>query len=139
MQLGMVGLGRMGNYMVQRLMRDGHECVVYDARPESVADLVGKGAVGSASLEEFVSKLSRPRAVWLMLPAAITDKVIAQLLPLLHDDDHDLWALGPATAMGRALSSAEAADPELIDRAGNTFRLSTLRGRKVVLTAWASY
>ncbi|MEK1875400.1 MAG: phosphogluconate dehydrogenase (NAD(+)-dependent, decarboxylating) [Rhizobium altiplani] len=87
MQLGMVGLGRMGNYMVQRLMRDGHECVVYDARPESVADLVGKGAVGSASLEEFVSKLSRPRAVWLMLPAAITDKVIAQLLPLLHDDD----------------------------------------------------
>ena len=60
-------------------------------------------------------------------------------MPLLHDDDHDLWALGPATAMGRALSSAEAADPELIDRAGNTFRLSTLRGRKVVLTAWASY
>ncbi|MBZ9791428.1 decarboxylating 6-phosphogluconate dehydrogenase [Rhizobium sp. 3T7] len=87
MQLGMVGLGRMGNYMVQRLMRDGHECVVYDAKPESVADLVGKGALGSASLEEFVSKLTRPRAVWLMLPAAITDKVIAQLLPLLHDDD----------------------------------------------------
>ncbi|MDM9620184.1 6-phosphogluconate dehydrogenase (decarboxylating) [Rhizobium sp. AC44/96] len=87
MQLGMVGLGRMGNYMVQRLMRGGHECVVYDAKPESVADLVGRGAVGSASLEEFVSKLSRPRAIWLMLPAAITDRVIAQLLPLLHDDD----------------------------------------------------
>jgi 6-phosphogluconate dehydrogenase len=87
MQLGMVGLGRMGNYMVQRLMRDGHECVVYDARPESVADLVGKGAVGSGSLEEFVSKLSRPRAIWLMLPAAITDKVIAQLVPLLRYDD----------------------------------------------------
>ncbi|TCU15693.1 phosphogluconate dehydrogenase (NAD(+)-dependent, decarboxylating) [Rhizobium sullae] len=87
MQLGMVGLGRMGNYMVQRLMRDGHECVVYDAKPESVADLVGKGAVGSGSLEEFVSKLSRPRAIWLMLPAAITDKVIAQLVPLLYDDD----------------------------------------------------
>ncbi|APO76178.1 6-phosphogluconate dehydrogenase-related protein [Rhizobium etli 8C-3] len=87
MQLGMVGLGRMGNYMVQRLMRGGHECVVYDTKPESVADLVEKGAAGSASLEEFVSKLSRPRAVWLMLPAAITDKVIAQLVPLLHDDD----------------------------------------------------
>ena len=87
MQLGMVGLGRMGSYMVQRLMRDGHECVVYDAKAESVADLTGKGAVGSSSLEEFVSKLSRPRAIWLMLPAAITDKVIAQLVPLLHDDD----------------------------------------------------
>jgi 6-phosphogluconate dehydrogenase len=87
MQLGMVGLGRMGNYMVQRLMRDGHECVVYDAKTENVTDLVGKGAVGSASLEEFVSKLSRPRAVWLMLPAAITDKVIAQIAPLLDSDD----------------------------------------------------
>jgi 6-phosphogluconate dehydrogenase len=87
MQLGMIGLGRMGNYMVQRLMRGGHECVVYDARPESVAELTGLGATGSASLEEFVSKLSRPRAIWLMLPAAITDKVIASLVPLLHDDD----------------------------------------------------
>ena len=87
MQLGMVGLGRMGNYMVQRLMRGGHECVVYDAKPESVTELVGLGAEGSASLEEFVSKLARPRAVWLMLPAAITDKVIAALLPLLHDGD----------------------------------------------------
>ncbi|MBB3964845.1 MULTISPECIES: phosphogluconate dehydrogenase (NAD(+)-dependent, decarboxylating) [Rhizobium] len=87
MQLGMVGLGRMGSFMVQRLMRDGHECVVYDAKTESVNDLVGKGAVGSASLEEFVSKLSRPRAVWLMLPAAITDKVIAQITPLLDSDD----------------------------------------------------
>ncbi|MBB3658072.1 6-phosphogluconate dehydrogenase [Rhizobium sp. BK650] len=87
MQLGMVGLGRMGNYMVQRLMRGGHECVVYDAKPESVADLVGLGAEGSASLEEFVSKLARPRAVWLMLPAAITDKVIASIVPLLHDGD----------------------------------------------------
>jgi 6-phosphogluconate dehydrogenase len=87
MQLGMVGLGRMGSYMVQRLMRDGHECVVYDAKTESVNDLVGKGAVGSGSLEEFVSKLSRPRAIWLMLPAAITDKVIAQITPLLDSDD----------------------------------------------------
>ncbi|MDM9625911.1 decarboxylating 6-phosphogluconate dehydrogenase [Rhizobium sp. S152] len=87
MQLGMVGLGRMGSFMVQRLMRDGHECVVYDAKTESVNDLVGKGAVGSSSLEEFVSKLSRPRAVWLMLPAAITDKVIAQIAPLLDSDD----------------------------------------------------
>jgi 6-phosphogluconate dehydrogenase len=77
----------MGNYMVQRLMRGGHECVVYDAKPESVAELVGLGADGSSSLEEFVSKLARPRAVWLMLPAAITDKVIASIVPLLHDGD----------------------------------------------------
>jgi len=87
MQLGMVGLGRMGNYMVQRLMRGGHECVVYDARPESVADLTGLGATGSASLEEFVSKLTHPRAIWLMLPAAIVDKVLASLVPLLENGD----------------------------------------------------
>ena len=87
MQLGMVGLGRMGNNMVQRLMRNGHECVVYDARPESVAELEGLGATGSASLEDFVAKLARPRAVWLMLPAAIVDKVLATLVPLLHDGD----------------------------------------------------
>lgn len=87
MQLGMVGLGRMGNNMVQRLMRNGHECVVYDARPESVAELAGLGATGSASLEDFVLKLERPRAVWLMLPAAIVDKVLATLVPLLHDGD----------------------------------------------------
>ena len=61
MQIGMIGLGRMGNYMVQRLMRGGHECVVYDARPESVAELAGLGATGSASLEEFVSKLASAR------------------------------------------------------------------------------
>ncbi|WP_337270312.1 phosphogluconate dehydrogenase (NAD(+)-dependent, decarboxylating) [Oryzifoliimicrobium ureilyticus] len=87
MQLGMVGLGRMGANMVQRLMRDGHECVVYDARQASVDELAGKGATGATSLEEFVSKLSRPRAVWLMLPAAITDKIIETIVPLLDKDD----------------------------------------------------
>lgn len=87
MQLGMIGLGRMGSFMVQRLMRDTHECVVYDAQPESVSRLVGLGATGSSSLEDFVSKLTRPRAIWLMLPAAITDNVISKLLPLLHSDD----------------------------------------------------
>ncbi|RUM09181.1 phosphogluconate dehydrogenase (NAD(+)-dependent, decarboxylating) [Rhizobium chutanense] len=87
MQLGMIGLGRMGNYMVQRLMRGGHECVVYDARPESVAELAGLGATGGASLEDFVSKLAHPRAIWLMLPAAIVDKVLASLVPLLENGD----------------------------------------------------
>ena len=60
-------------------------------------------------------------------------------MPLVHDDDHGMWALGPATATGRALSTAVAADPELIDRGGNPFRLSSLHGRKVLLVAWASY
>ena len=60
-------------------------------------------------------------------------------MPLLHDDDHGVWALGPATATGRALSTAAAADPELIDRGGNPFRLSSLHGRKVLLVAWSSY
>lgn len=68
-------------------------------------------------------------------------EVMAQRLgmPLVHDAEHGVWALGPATATGRALSTAAAADPELIDRAGNPFRLSGLRGRKVLLVAWASY
>jgi 6-phosphogluconate dehydrogenase len=87
MQLGMIGLGRMGNNMVQRLMRQGHDCVVYDARPESVASLEGMGATGSASLEDFVSKLSRPRAIWMMLPAALVDRELALMTPLLAKGD----------------------------------------------------
>ena len=70
MQLGMIGLGRMGANIVRRLMRDGHECVVYDVNPGTVAELGGEGATGAGSLEEFASKLSAPRAVWIMVPAA---------------------------------------------------------------------
>src|SRR5262245_27237904 len=69
MQLGMVGLGRMGANMVRRLMRDGHECVVSDLNPEAVNQLAGEGAVGSQSLDDFISKLAKPRAVWIMVPA----------------------------------------------------------------------
>ncbi|TCL74826.1 phosphogluconate dehydrogenase (NAD(+)-dependent, decarboxylating) [Rhizobium sp. BK251] len=87
MQLGMIGLGRMGNNMVQRLMKHGHDCVVYDTRPESMADLQTQGAKGSTSLEEFVSLLARPRAIWLMLPAAVVDPVLAKLVPLLEKGD----------------------------------------------------
>lgn len=87
MQLGMIGLGRMGNNMTQRLMQHGHECVVYDARAESMAALEALGATASASLQDFVSKLSKPRVVWLMLPAAVVDKVLDQLVPLLDKDD----------------------------------------------------
>ncbi len=72
MQLGMVGLGRMGASMVRRLMRAGHECVVFDVNSDSVAALVADGAVGAASLEEFVAKLTGPKSAWVMVPAAFT-------------------------------------------------------------------
>ena len=73
MLIGMVGLGRMGANMVRRLMRDGHDCVVYDVRAESVAAMAKEGAVGASSLQELVEKLEPPRAVWMMVPAAFTD------------------------------------------------------------------
>lgn len=87
MQIGMMGLGRMGANMVRRLLRAGHQCVVYDIDPQSVAALVADGAVGAASMEEFVGKLAKPRAVWLMLPAAITGRIVDQLAALMEDGD----------------------------------------------------
>jgi 6-phosphogluconate dehydrogenase len=87
MQLGMIGLGRMGSNMTQRLMKHGHDCVVHDTRAESMTDLQRLGAKGTTSLEEFVALLARPRAVWLMLPAAVVDVVLAKLVPLLDKDD----------------------------------------------------
>ncbi|MCI0467024.1 MAG: decarboxylating 6-phosphogluconate dehydrogenase [Beijerinckiaceae bacterium] len=87
MQIGMIGLGRMGANMTMRLMKSGHECVVYDSHPGPVRELAGKGAKGSASLEAFVQNLAKPRAVWLMLPAAAVDPVLALLTPLLEPGD----------------------------------------------------
>jgi 6-phosphogluconate dehydrogenase len=87
MQLGMVGLGRMGANMVRRLMRAGHECVVYDVGPDAVKQLAGEGATGSESLADFVGKLDKPRAVWLMVPAGVVDQTLDQLVPLLDADD----------------------------------------------------
>ncbi|MDW5594745.1 decarboxylating 6-phosphogluconate dehydrogenase [Conexibacter stalactiti] len=87
MQLGMIGLGRMGANMVRRLLRDGHTAVAYDRNQDAVQQLAGEGAAGAASLEEFVSKLEKPRAVWLMVPAAVVDSTLADLLPLLDADD----------------------------------------------------
>lgn len=87
MQLGMIGLGRMGANIVRRLMKNGHTCVVYDTHPDAVAALVKEGAIGADSLEEFASKLEKPRAAWIMVPAAVTDKVIESLVPYLEADD----------------------------------------------------
>ena len=83
----MIGLGRMGNNMVRRLLRAGHRCVVYDIHPEAVRALVQEGAVGTASLEDFVHKLSKPRALWMMVPAAVVDRTLKALVPLLEQDD----------------------------------------------------
>ena len=87
MQLGMIGLGRMGANMVRRLMKDGHACVVYDAFPQAVGALAAEGATGAATLAEFAGKLAQPRCIWLMVPAAVVDATIADLVPLLAPGD----------------------------------------------------
>ncbi|MFT4220783.1 MAG: decarboxylating 6-phosphogluconate dehydrogenase [Microbacterium sp.] len=87
MQLGMVGLGRMGANIVRRLMRDGHECVVYDVSPDVVAELVAEGAVGADSIADLASKLQAPRAVWLMIPASLTGKVVDEVAAALEPGD----------------------------------------------------
>jgi len=87
MQLGMVGLGRMGANMVRRLLRRGHQCVVFDRSSGAVEELVREKAVGAASLQEFVRGLRKPRAIWLMVPAGAVDRAIAELLPHLEADD----------------------------------------------------
>jgi 6-phosphogluconate dehydrogenase len=87
MQLGMIGLGRMGANMVRRLMRDGHTCVVYDRSQDAVKALASDGAQGAASVAEFVKKLDKPRSIWLMVPAAVVDASIAELEPLLEKGD----------------------------------------------------
>jgi len=87
MQLGMIGLGRMGANMVRRLIKHGHDCVVFDRSPEAVGQLEKEQAVGANSLADFVNKLETPRVVWLMVPAAVVDQTIKDLLPLLDPDD----------------------------------------------------
>jgi 6-phosphogluconate dehydrogenase len=87
MQLGMVGLGRMGANLVRRLMRDGHECVVYDAFPDPIKQLSGEGATPANTLDEFVSKLTRPRAAWVMVPAAVTGDTVFELAGKMEPGD----------------------------------------------------
>src|SRR5215510_10560328 len=87
MQIGVVGLGRMGANIVRRLLRGGHECVVFNRSPKPVEELVKEKATPSSSLKDLVSKLKKPRAVWLMVPAGVVDEMIAAILPDLEPDD----------------------------------------------------
>jgi 6-phosphogluconate dehydrogenase len=87
MQLGMIGLGRMGANLVRRLMRDGHRCVAYDRNPDVVKSLAGEGATGAESLADFVAKLDKPRNIWIMVPAGVVESTLEQLRPLLDADD----------------------------------------------------
>ena len=87
MQIGMIGLGRMGANMVRRLLRGGHQCLVFDRSPNVVGELVREKAIGATSLADLVKKLEKPRAIWLMVPAAVVDTMIADLLPHLEAED----------------------------------------------------
>ncbi len=87
MQIGMIGLGRMGSNMVRRLLKGGHECVIYNRRPEAVKELQSLGSVGTTTLEDFVAKIAKPRVVWLMVPATAVDDVLAQIVALLEKGD----------------------------------------------------
>jgi 6-phosphogluconate dehydrogenase len=86
-KIAMIGLGRMGANMVRRLLKAGHECVVLDRSPTNVKELAQAGAIGAASVAELVKNLPRPRAIWLLVPAAIVDNMIQDLLPLIESDD----------------------------------------------------
>ncbi|HUE16934.1 MAG TPA: NAD(P)-binding domain-containing protein, partial [Planctomycetaceae bacterium] len=87
MQLGMIGLGRMGANMVRRLLKGGHQCVVYDVHPSAVAELVKEGATGASSLDELAQKLKPPRPVWLMVPAGVVDRTLQDLVAKLSSGD----------------------------------------------------
>ncbi|GJL76733.1 phosphogluconate dehydrogenase (NAD(+)-dependent, decarboxylating) [Nitrosomonas sp.] len=87
MQIGMIGLGRMGSNMVRRLTQDNHECVVYDVNTDAVQKLALQGVIATTSLEDMVNRLAKPRKIWLMIPAVLVDRLLAQLIPLLEEGD----------------------------------------------------
>ena len=87
MQLGMIGLGRMGANLVRRLTKDGHACVAYDVNSAAVESLIGPGIQGADSLDDFIAKLTQPRVIWVMVPAAVTGKTVSDLATLLAPDD----------------------------------------------------
>lgn len=110
MQIAIIGLGRMGANIVRRLLRAGHECVVYDVKAQSVAQLAGEGAIGAASVRELVAKLTPPRAIWMMLPAAVVDDAIADLAGLLDADD--ILIDGGNSHYRHAIARAQALEPK---------------------------
>ena len=119
MQLGMVGLGRMGANLVRRLMRDGHHCVVYDMNSEAVKNLAGEGATGAESLADFVDKLQPPRAVWLMLPAAVVDRVGRNpRLPVPFPPACTAHSVAARALLPGALTDKAAGQPELPSTGG---------------------
>src|SRR5258706_2358472 len=87
MQIGMIGLGRMGANMARRLIRKGHSCVVFNRSPQAVNELIKEKAIGATSLADVVKRLEKPRAIWLMVPAAVVDDNLAELRPHLEADD----------------------------------------------------
>ena len=97
MQLGMIGLGRMGANLVRRLMRDGHRCVAYDLNPDAVKSLAAEGATGAESLADFVAKLDKPRDIWIMVPAGVVETTLDQLRPLLEPTTSSSTAGTPTT------------------------------------------
>jgi 6-phosphogluconate dehydrogenase len=113
MQLGLIGLGRMGANMVRRLLKNGHQCIVFDLSPKAVAELVGEQATGASSLADLIGKLAKPRAVWLMVPAAVVDKTIADLQP--HLDAGDVLIDGGNSYYVDDLRRAEALTARKID------------------------
>jgi len=110
MQLGMIGLGRMGANIVRRLMRDGHECVVYDVNEAAIAQLEGEGAIGARSLAEFASKLTTPRAAWIMVPAAIAGDTVSELAG--HCERGDIVIDGGNSYYRDDIDRAEALAPQ---------------------------
>src|SRR5438128_12080930 len=90
MQLGMIGLGRMGANMVRRLIKGGHQCVVFDRSPKAVEDLVKEKSVGSSSLADMVEELDKPRAMWQMVPAAVVDQSVADVVPLAESRENSV-------------------------------------------------
>ena len=113
MQLGMIGLGRMGANMVRRLMRDGHECVTFDVSADAVRALAGEGATGATSMADFVSKLSKPRAAWMMVPAAVVDATLEELAPLMEAGD--IIVVGGNTYYRDDIERAKRLQPKGID------------------------
>ena len=128
MQIAMIGLGRMGANMVRRLLRNSHQCVVFDTNPKAVEELVKEGATGAASLKELVSKLEKPRAVWIMIPAAITDKIVDELAGLMEPGDTIIDGGIPISATTGAAAN----------RCGPKASTTWIAGRAVESGAWSA-